>query len=385
VPVPTRPIYLDYNATTPLDPEVLAAMRPFLGTEFGNPSSAHAYGHAPRAAVARARAQVAALLGAREEEIVFTGGGSEADNLAIVGVAFSRQERGRHLITSAVEHPAVLATCRYLERRHGFALTVVPVDGAGRVDPDDVRRAIRPDTILISIMHAQNEVGTLQPVAEVAAIARERDILLHTDAAQSVGKVPVHVAALGADLVALAGHKVYAPKGVGALYVRSGLQLEPLIHGAGHEGGRRAGTENVAGIVGLGAACALAEQRLPADGARLRGLREELWGRLAAAIPGVRRHGAVEASLPNTLHLGVPGIPGDALLAAAPAVAASTGSACHAGHTEPSAVLLAMGLAPEEALTAVRLSLGRFTTPQEVQQAADALTAAAAGLRAHGG
>ena len=371
-----RPVYLDYNATTPIDPAVFAAMRPYLEQEFGNPSSGHAYGQAAREAVEYARRQVAELLGAEPQEIVFTGGGSEADNLAICGVAFTRRDQGRHIVTTAVEHPAVLNTCRYLQRRHGFAVTVVPVDRTGLVDPDDVRRAIRDDTILVSVMHAQNEVGTVQPVAEIASVARERGIAFHTDAAQSAGKVPVRVQDLGVDLLAVAGHKLYGPKGVGALYVRSGVTLEPLIHGAGHEGGRRAGTENVAGIVGLGKAGALARTHLEEEMGRLRGLRDGLWGRLAAAIPGLRLHGHPERRLPNTLNVGVPGVAGEELLAAAPGIAASTGSACHAGRTQPSGVLLAMGLAEKEALTAVRLSLGRFTGERDVQQAADLLIAA---------
>ena len=377
-----RPVYLDYNATTPVDPAVVAAMRPYLEWEFGNPSSAHAYGQAAREAVEHARRQVAELLGAEPEEIVFTGGGSEADNLALCGVAFSQRDRGRHMVTTAVEHPAVLHTCRYLQRRHGFAVTVLPVDGTGLVDPDEVRRAIRSDTILVSVMNAQNEVGTVQPVAEVAAVTRERGVALHTDAAQSAGKVPVRVGELGVDLLAMTGHKLYAPKGVGALFVRSGLTLEPLIHGAGHEGGRRAGTENVAGIVGLGKACALARKHLVEDTTRLRGLRDQLSRRLEAAIPGLRLHGHPERSLPNTLNIGVPGVEGDELLAAAPGIAASTGSACHAGRAEPSAVLMAMGLPEKEALTAVRLSLGRFTTEDDVHRAADVLIVAAAELGA---
>ncbi len=375
-----RPIYLDHNATTPVDPDVFAAMRPYLEREFGNPSSGHPYGQAAHEALEHARRQVAGLLGARPEEIVFTGGGSEADNLAICGVAFAQGERGRHIVTTAVEHPAVLNTCRYLQRRHGFAVTVLAVDPTGLVDPDEVRRAIRDDTVLVSVMHAQNEVGTIQPVAEIAAVTRERGVALHTDAAQSVGKVPVRVNDLGVDLLAVAGHKLYAPKGVGALYVRSGLTLEPLVHGAGHEGGRRAGTENVAGIVGLGQACALARKHLDEEMVRLRGLRDELWVRLAAAIPGLRLHGHPEQRLPNTLNIGVPGLTGEDLLAAAPGIAASTGSACHAGRTEPSGVLLAMGLGKEQALAAVRLSLGRFTTDDDVRKAGDVLIAAAAHL-----
>ena len=379
---PERPVYLDYNATTPVDPAVFAAMRPYLEQEFGNPSSGHAYGQTAREAVDHARRQVSELLGAEPDEIVFTGGGSEADNLAICGVAFARRDRGRHIVTTAVEHPAVLHTCRYLERRHGFTLTVVPVDATGRVDPAAVGRALRDDTVLVSVMHAQNEVGTVQPVAEIAAAARGRGVAFHTDAAQSVGKIPVRVHDLAVDLLAVAGHKVYAPKGVGALFVRGGLKLESVIHGAGHEGGRRAGTENVAGIVGLGKACALAHEHLEEERRRLQGLRDELWRRLVAAIPGLRLHGDPERRLPNTLNVGVPGVAGEDLLAAAPGIAASTGSACHAGRTEPSGVLLAMGLAKDEALTAVRLSLGRFTTEADVRQAADLLIAAVTELGA---
>ena len=380
-----RPIYLDHNATTPVDPAVFAAMRPYLEAEFGNPSSGHEYGRAAGAAVEHARRQVAELLGAEPAEIVFTGGGSEADNLAICGVAFSQRDRGRHIVTTAVEHPAVLNTCRYLQRWHGFTVTVLPVDRTGLVDPDDVRRALRDDTILVSVMHAQNEVGTIQPVAEIGAVARERGIAFHTDAAQSVGKVPVAVQDLGVDLLAVAGHKLYAPKGVGSLYVRSGLTLEPLIHGAGHEGGRRAGTENVAGIVGLGKACALARKHLDGERHRLRGLRDGLRLQLMAAIPGLRLHGHPDRGLPNTLNVGVPGLAGEAWLAGTPGIAASTGSACHAGRTEPSGVLLAMGMTSEEALTAVRLSLGRFTTEEHVRQAADMLISAATTLAAaHG-
>ncbi len=375
-----RAIYLDHNATTPVDPAVFAALRPYLETEFGNPSSGHEYGQAAREAVEHARRQVAELLGADPTEIVFTGGGSEADNLAICGVAFSQWDRGRHIVTTAVEHPAVLNTCRYLQRRHGFTVTVLPVDQTGLVDPDDVRRALRDDTILVSVMHAQNEVGTLQPLADIAAVVRERGVLFHSDAAQSAGKVPVAVKDLGVDLLAVAGHKLYAPKGVGALYVRNGLTLEPLIHGAGHEAGRRAGTENVAGIVGLGKACALARKHLHAEALRLQGLRDGLWRRLAGGIPGVRLHGHPERRLPNTLNIGVAGVAGDDLLAAVPCIAASTGSACHAGRAEPSGVLLAMGFGPAEALTAVRLSLGRFNTEEDVGTAADLLIAAAATL-----
>ena len=363
-----RPLYLDYNATTPIDPRVLEAMLPYLQEQFGNPSSSHAYGLAAHAAVKRARGQVAVLLGCAPEEIIFTGGGSEADNLAIKGIAEVNQERGDHLITSQIEHPAVLVTCRYLERR-GFRVTYLPVDRYGRVNPDDVQRAITPRTILITIMHANNEVGTLQPLATIGRIAREHAIPLHTDAAQSVGKLPTRVDELGVDLLTVAGHKLYAPKGVGALFIRRGLRLEPLIHGAGHEGGRRAGTENVAGIVGLGEACRLAGENLDEEAGRLRSLRDRLHQGLATQAGGVYLNGHPSERLPNTLNVSFAGIEGNALLAATPEVAASTGSACHAGRTEPSAVLLAMGVAPELALGAVRLSLGRRTTQEEVDRA----------------
>ena len=379
---PQRPVYLDYNATTPVDPAVREAMRPYLEKEFGNPSSAHSYGIAAREAMQRARRQVGDLLGARPEEIVFTAGGSESDNLAIQGVAFAHRERGRHIITSAVEHPAVLRTCRHLAERHGFELTVLPVDRDGLVDPDDVVRAIRPDTVLVTVMHAQNEVGTLQPVAEVARVVRERGVMVHTDAAQSVGKVPVRVNELGVDLLTVAGHKLYAPKGIGALYVRSGVALQPLIHGAGHEGGLRAGTENVPYIVALGRACELAAAELTAFGERVGALRDDLFALLANGVPGLRRNGHSSRRLPNTLNVGLPGLVGEELLTRVPDVAASTGSACHAGTTEPSEVLLAMGQGRAEALGALRLSLGRYTTRAEVERAAELLVGAATELLA---
>jgi cysteine desulfurase len=371
-----RPIYLDYNATTPVDPGVVEAMLPYLREHFGNPASTHAYGAPAAAAVDRARGQVAALLGCGPAEIVFTSCASESDNLAVKGVAFALRERGRHLITSAVEHPAVLNACHDLEQTFGFALTVLPVDGEGRVEPDDVRRAVRPDTILISIMHAQNETGVLQPVAEIGRIARERGVLFHVDAAQSVGKIPVDVSALGCDLLSVAGHKLYAPKGVGALFVRHGVRLHPLLHGASYEGGRRAGTANVPYAVALGAACALAQRSLQhGEAERQRALRDRLHVALAEGLP-LRLNGHATERLPNTLNVSVLGASGDALLAATPEIAASTGSACHAGETTPSAALLAMGLPPDVALGAIRLSLGRYTTTADVDRAAAGLAAA---------
>ncbi|MHB1005003.1 MAG: cysteine desulfurase family protein [Chloroflexota bacterium] len=374
-----RAIYLDYNATTPIDPAVAAEMRPFLegGLEggFGNPSSSHEYGRAANEAVREARASVARLLGSSADEVVFTGGGSEADNLALKGVAEARRERGDHIITSVVEHPAVLNTCRYLERR-GYRVTYLPVDGYGRVSPADVEGALTEGTILVSIMHANNETGTINPIAEITRIAHRRGVMVHTDAAQSVGKVPTKVDDLGVDLLTVAGHKLYAPKGVGALYVRSGIRLEPLVHGAGHEGGRRAGTENVPYIAGLGEACRIAATSMADYALRMRDLRNRLQALLVEAVPGLALNGHPEARLPNTLNISFPGVDGEALLAAAPEVAASTGSACHAGRTDPSAVLLAMGLSRERALGAVRLSLGKFTTAEEVELAAGALARA---------
>jgi cysteine desulfurase len=379
-------IYLDHNATTPIAPEVRDAMRPYLEDRFGNPSSAHEYGTVARRAVDAARSQVAALLGCEPDSIVFTASGSEADNLAIKGVALARLGDGDHIVTSAIEHPAVLGACRYLERRLGYRLTILPVDGFGTVDPEEVRRAIEPDTVLISVMHANNEVGTLQPVAEIARVAHEQGIVLHTDAAQSVGKVAIDVDDLGVDLLAVTGHKFCAPKGVGALYVRPGTRLDSLIHGAGHEHGVRAGTENVPYIVGLGAACALAAQRLRAGAPNdVRRLRNRLHTALQSAVPGLALNGHPENRLPNTLNVSFPGCDGETLLVGAPSVAAATGSACHSGRTEPSQVLSAMGLVAERALAAVRLSLGHDTTASDVDAAATALAASSATATAGGG
>ncbi|MFS8532375.1 cysteine desulfurase family protein [Sphaerobacter thermophilus] len=375
------PIYLDYNATTPVLPQVRDALLPFLDTHFGNPSSDHPYGRAAAEAVQRARQLVADLLGCAADEIVFTSGGSESDNWALVGRVWAAGSDRAHIITTVVEHPAVLNTCRFLERR-GVAVTYLPVDGTGQVDPDDVRRALRPETVVVSVMHANNEVGTLQPIAEIAAICRQAGVPLHTDAAQSVGKVPTRVDDLGVDMLTIAGHKLYAPKGIGALYVRRGTALEPLIHGAGHEGGRRAGTENVPWMVALGAAAALAHATLETEAARQQTLRDRLQQLLEEKAGGVTLNGHPTDRLPNTLNVRFAGIDGNALLAAVPEVAASTGSACHAGETEPSAVLLAMGIPPAEAVGAVRLSLGRLTTEDEIERAAEALAAGVARLRA---
>ncbi len=370
--VAVPPIYLDYNATTPVDPAVVDAMLPYLREHFGNPSSAHAFGAAARDAVEAARAQVAALIGADPDEIVFTGGGSEASNHAIKGALTD----GAHIVTTAVEHPATAQPVEWLRTR-GASVTVVPVDRFGTVDPDAVHNALTPHTRLVSVMHSNNEVGTLMPVREVALVCRERGVLVHTDCAQSLGKVAVNVRELGADLLTIAGHKLYAPKGVGALFVRRGVQLEPLIHGAGHERGRRAGTENVPYLVGLGAACELARHSLPAATERLRALRDRLHGKLLSALgDGLVLNGHPTARLPNTLNLNFVGRTGAELLAAVPDIAASTGSACHEGRVQLSPVLAAMGVPPEVGRGAVRLSVGRYTTEDGVDRAAELLAAA---------
>lgn len=379
------PIYLDYNATTPLDPAVVEAMLPYLREHFGNPSSTHPYGKTAHDAVDRARQQVADLLASRPDEIVFTGGGSEASNHAIKGSVFvklrglfGRWARDAHIITSAVEHPATLQPCEFLKRL-GCRVTVVPVDKYGCVDPDAVRKAIDRKTTLVSIMHANNEVGTLQPIRDIAAIAHEHGALMHTDAAQSVGKLPVNVQELGVDLLTVAGHKLYAPKGIGVLYVRQGVTLEPLIHGAGHEAARRAGTENVPYLVALGTACELARRSLPAANQRLRQLRDRLWDRLRERLgEDVVLNGHPEQRLPNTLNVNFVGQIGVDLLKATPEVAASTGSACHEGdqqrHFTLSPVLTAMGVPLHLGRGALRLSVGRFTTEDEIDRAAEALT-----------
>jgi cysteine desulfurase len=364
-------IYLDYNASTPIDPAVVAAMRPLLDKHFGNPSSGHWAASGAKAALERARGQVAVLLGAGNDEIVFTSGGSESNNLALKGVAWALRGKGNHIITSAVEHPAILGPCRFLEQQ-GFEVGLVPVDAFGSVDPEDVARAITPRTILVSIMHANNEVGTIEPIAEVSRIAREHGIVVHTDAAQSVGKVPVDVNVLGVDLLTVAGHKLYAPKGVGALYVRRGTPIKPLIHGAGHEGGRRAGTESALLAVGLGAACELARDLAPAQG--VRALRDRLWERLQRTFGNrVVLNGHPERRLPNTLNVCFVGHVGAEVLSRLDGVAASTGSACHAGRIELSPVLEAMGVAPEIGMGAIRFSLGRGTTAEEIDAVANRL------------
>ncbi|TME00331.1 MAG: cysteine desulfurase [Chloroflexi bacterium] len=368
------PIYLDYNATTPVDPAVVDAMLPYLSTQFGNPSSTHSYGRTTHHAVDIARQQVAQLLHCSPTEIIFTAGGSESDNLAIRGVALARRAQGNHIITQITEHPAVLNTCHALERFHGFRVTYLPVDRSGCVNLADVEAAIEEQTILVTIMHANNETGTLQPIAEITQIAHRHGVLMHTDAAQSVGKIPTCVDALGVDLLTVAGHKVYAPKGIGALYVRQGLHLEPIMYGGGQESGRRAGTENIAFIMALGTACLLAGEQLAESQTRLQHLRDLLHQRLEAYLPGaLHLNGHRTERLPNTLNVSVERVMGEEVLAATSEIASSTGSACHEGNTEPSAVLLAMGISRERALGALRLTLGRWSSEEEVQQAATLL------------
>ena len=365
-------IYLDFNASTPVAPEVIDAMRVVLEEPYGNPSSGHWAGNPAREALNKARMQVAGLLSCKVDEIVFTGGGSEANNHALKGAYFASGRADAHIVTTQVEHPAVINPCRFLERL-GATVTYLQVDGFGRVDPDDVRRALRKSTVLISIMHANNEVGTVQPIAEIAQIAHEAGILLHSDAAQSVGKVSVTVQGLGVDLLSVAGHKLYAPKGVGALYVRNGVSLEPLIHGASHESGRRAGTENVLLDVAFGAACDLARTWRGADS--VRELRDLFWDLLQNKFGDrVVLNGHPIERLPNTLNVSFVAQGGAEILGRLPGVAASVGSACHAGSLELSPVLRAMGVAPEVGMGAVRFSLGRTTTRGEIEAVVEDLS-----------
>ncbi|MFG2546442.1 cysteine desulfurase family protein [Streptomyces sp. NPDC048594] len=374
------PVYLDYNATTPVDPRVAEAMWPHLADFFGNPSSSHPLSREPRRALAEARAQVADLIGAQPGEIVFTGSGSEADLLALRGAVLASAHPHPHVITQATEHPAVLQTCRALERLHGARLTVLPVDGNGLVEPASLAAAFTEDTVLVSVMAANNETGALQPIAELAALAHERGALFHCDAAQAVGKIPLDVGELGVDLLTIVGHKMYAPKGAAALYVRDGVRLEPVVYGGGQERGLRAGTENVGLAVALGTAAELAADELASSGPeRIAALRDDLHQRLLVSLPGrVHLNGPDKHRLPNTLNISVAGVLGHNLLAAVGQIAASTGSACHSGTHTPSPVLTAMGLDAARALGALRLSLGRWTTAGEIETAAAALIRAAA-------
>jgi cysteine desulfurase len=370
----TAPIYLDYNATTPVDPAVLDAMLPFLRSEFGNPSSAHGLGSRAHDAVEAARAEVAALIGAAPDEIVFTSGGTEASNIAIRG-AVRIDDRRRDVVTSTIEHPATEACCAFLEAEK-HKITRVPAETSGLIDAGRVAAAIGNTTALVTIIHAQNEIGTIQPIAEIAAAVRRRGALIHVDAAQSVGKIAVDVKELGADLLSIAGHKLYAPKGVGVLYIRRGIALPPLLLGAGQERGRRPGTENVPHIVALGEACRVAGAMLEREAKRLSTLADELFAALKRDVPGIILVGHPTQRLPNTLNVLFPNASGRKVLEKCPRVMASTGSACHADSEDPSAILTALGIAHDQALGAVRLSLGRGTQQEDIPAAARALAEA---------
>ena len=374
------PVYLDYNATTPLDPAVAEAMLPFIHQTFGNPSSIHTFGISARQAVEQARRQLAELLGCQVDEIVFTSGGSESNNFALKGAAFAHRTKGNHIITSQIEHPAVTEVCRFLSER-GFKVTYLPVDSDGLVDPAEVERAITPHTILISIMHSNNEVGTIQPITEISRLAHVRGILVHTDAAQSVGKVPVQVDELEVDLLSIAGHKLYAPKGVGALYIRNGVKLEKLLHGAGQEMNQRAGTENVIEIAGLGAACQLISHNLLEYQSHLKKLRDQLEQKLKQEFPEVRINGHPRQRLPNTLSISFPGLEANTILSQLNSVAASAGAACHSDRVDISHVLSAMKVPMEFAMGTIRFSTGRSTTVQEIEQAVEEISTVVKQLR----
>lgn len=374
-------IYLDYNATTPVAKEVADAMMPFLVKDFGNPSSAHPVGRRAREALEKARGQISRMLGCESTEVVFTSGGTESNNMVLKSVAWSLRDKGRHIVTTKVEHPSIINTALFL-MEDGYDVTFLPVDKYGSLDPDEVRRAVRRDTILITVMHANNETGTIEPLAEISSIARGRGVLFHTDAAQSVGKIETKVRDLGVDLLTIAGHKIYAPKGVGALYIRKGLKIEPFMHGGGQEMGLRSGTENVILNVGLGKACELILDNLYDDIPRLRHLRDRLHKQILSAIPEVVLNGHPENRLPNTLNLSFPGMIGEEILSHIPEICASTGAACHDRSLKLSHVLGAMGVTKELGMGTIRLSLGRPTTEAEVDEAAGLLIAKGTGKKA---
>ena len=362
-------IYLDHNATTPVAPQVVKAMKPYWGDQYGNPSSAYALGRSAWQALEDARTQIAELLDCQSSEIVFTSGGTESNNMVIKGVTHSMADKGRHIITTAIEHPAVTNPCLFLLYK-GYDVTFLPVDSTGQVDPEAVKEAIRPTTVLISVMHANNETGTIQSISEIGALARESGVLFHTDAAQSVGKIPTRVSELQVDFLSVTGHKMYAPKGVGALYLRNGLRIEPFMHGAGQESGRRAGTENVLFAVALGMASVLARNRMSSDAERIYRLRDRLHTLLAQDIPGLVLNGHTEARLPNTLNVSLPSVDGAALLDAVPEICASTGAACHDRSVQLSHVLAAMQVPEEIGRCAIRLTLGRGNTEAEIDETA---------------
>ena len=378
-------VYLDHNATTPVGPEVLDAMLPYFSAEFGNAASIHTTGQRARAAVETAREQVAALIGARAQEIVFTSGGTESDNHAIFGIVRSASGATKHIITTQIEHEAVLNACQALEKDSGGSIevTYLSVDSSGLVDPEAVRHAIRPHTVLITVMHANNELGTVQPLDQIGKIAEQNDAYFHTDAVQSAGKIPIDVNALAVDLLSISGHKFYAPKGVGALYIRGGTRLRQLLYGGHHQRGFRPGTENVPGIVGLGRAAELARQSLVEDTGRISALRDELERGLLARIPHSRANASAAPRTPNTANITFPGIEGEALIIALDlkGLACSTGAACSSGAVEPSHVLTAIGLPAEEARASIRFSLGRHTKPADIAFALETVPAAVAQLR----
>ena len=374
---------MDYAATTPVHPEVVQAMLPYLTERYGNPSSIHSFGQEARAAVEEAREKVASLIGARPDEIVFTGGGTEADNFALKGVAYALRGKGDHIVTSSVEHHAVLEVCKFLEKE-GFKVTYLPVDRYGMVDPEDVRRAITERTVLVSVMHANNEVGTVQPIAEISEIAHERGVYFHTDAVQTAGHIPVDVDELGVDLLSMSAHKLYGPKGVGALYIRKGTRIASFVHGGEQERGRRAGTENVPGIVGFGKAAELAESEREAEATRLSGLRDRLIEGILERIDYVHLNGHPTRRLPNNVHISVEFVEGESMLLNLDleGIAASTGSACSSGSLEPSHVLLAMGLSHELAHGSLRFTMGRWTAAGDVDRVLEVLPNVVSKLRA---
>jgi len=378
-----RRIYLDYAATTPTHPEVVKAMLPYFTEAFGNPSSIYSCGQQAKGAIEESRTKIADLIGARDEEIVFTSGGTEADNFAIKGVASTRDTRGNHIITSPIEHHAVIETCKFLGRR-GFSITHLPVDEYGLVDPDDIKKAITDKTILISVMHANNEIGTIEPIAEIGKIAREAGIYFHTDAVQTVGHIPINVDELGVDLLSISAHKLYGPKGVGALYIRKGTKLVSLVHGGEQERGRRAGTYNAPGIIGFGRAVELAQQEMNQEAERLTPLRDKLINGLLERIDHTRLNGHPQKRLPNNVNISVDFVEGESMCLGLDlaGICASTGSACASSTLEPSHVLLVTGLSPERAYGSLRFTLGKWTTEEEIDQALEVLPPLVAKLRA---
>lgn len=376
-----KPIYLDYNATTPHDPEVIAAMRPFFEEEFGNPSSSHFYGSKPKQAVIKAREQIASLINCRPEEMIFTSGGTESNNFAIKGIAQSLRHKGNHIITTQIEHPAVIEVCNFLETI-GFEITYLAVDEFGRVSAADVAAAIKKETILISVMHANNEVGTVEPITEITQLAKKHDIAFHTDAAQSVGKIPVDVNQLGVDLLSIAGHKVYAPKGVGALYIRQGLAPTKLMHGAGQEMAVRAGTENVLEIVGLGTACEIAKRDLEKNLKHMQALRDRLYEGIKKGCDQIKLNGHPQKRLPNTLSISFLGLEANRILdAIGSELAVSAGAACHSDTVQISDVLTAMNVPLDWAKGTLRLTTGRMTTEADIDKAVRVICAAVHKIR----